>query len=82
MAIKVTEALDRAVHGRVFSGLRARSLGLVDAIGGPLESLGEARRLAGLREDERVLVDVHPRTSGLPRLRSLLRWLPGDGGSV
>ena len=74
------EAIDRAAHGRVFSGLRARSLGLVDAIGGPLESLREARRLAGLRDDERFLVDLHPRAGGLPRLRSLLRWLPGNAG--
>jgi protease-4 len=64
-------AVERAARGRVHSGARARELGLVDALGGPLEALREARRLAGLRDDERVLVEQHPRRS---RLSGLLPW--------
>jgi protease-4 len=68
-------AVETAAQGRVWSGTKARALGLVDALGGPLEALREARRRAGLREGERALVELHPRTSllsGLRILRSLL----------
>lgn len=66
------EAVEKVAEGRVWSGARARALGLVDAIGGPLEAIAEARRRAGLRDDERVLIDVHPRLPRLPGLRALL----------
>lgn len=62
--------------GRVWSGLRAREFGLVDGLGGPLEALREVRRLAGLSDDERVVLEVFPRR---PRLTGL-RWLTGFGG--
>jgi protease-4 len=65
-------AVERAAEGRVFTGGRALALGLVDAIGGPLEALAEVRRRAGLRRAEPVLVDLHPRVSAL---RALSRWL-------
>jgi len=74
------QEIERAAQGRVWSGARALELGLVDAIGGPLEALREARRRAGLGDDERVLVDVHPRFWTLPSLRPLLRLLPGRIG--
>jgi protease-4 len=74
------EEIERAAQGRVWSGARALELGLVDAIGGPLEALREARRRAGLGPDERVLVDVHPRLRALPSLRPLLRLVPGRIG--
>jgi protease-4 len=69
--------VDRAAQGRIWSGARARGLGLVDALGGPHEALFEVRRRAGLAADERVLIDVHPRVSMLPSLRSFSRLLPG-----
>lgn len=72
-------ALEGAAQGRVWSGERARSLGLVDAIGGPLEALREARRRAGLRDDQRIVVDVLPRLPQLPGLGALLRLVPGRG---
>jgi protease-4 len=71
------EALERIAQGRVWSGARAVGLGLVDALGGPLEALREARRLAGLAPHERVLVDVHPRRPSLAGLASLGRLLSG-----
>jgi len=65
-------AVERAAQGRVFTGGRALGLGLVDALGGPLEALAEVRRRAGLSRAEPVLVDLHPRVSAL---RALSRWL-------
>jgi protease-4 len=70
------EAVERAAQGRVWSGARAHTLGLVDALGGPLEALREVRRRAGLREGERVLVEAHPRLSALSSLRWLRQLLP------
>jgi protease-4 len=66
-----TTAVERAAQGRVFTGGRALGLGLVDALGGPLEALAEVRRRAGLSRAEPVLVDLHPRVSAL---RALSRW--------
>ena len=50
-------------EGRVYSGENAMTAGLVDRLGGPLEALAEARRLAGLRPGERPAIDVHPKPS-------------------
>ncbi|HME69288.1 MAG TPA: signal peptide peptidase SppA [Myxococcota bacterium] len=63
--------VERAAGGRVWSGLRAQALGLVDAIGGPLEALREARQRAGLVEGQRWLLEQHPRRPRLPGLRAL-----------
>lgn len=63
--------LARCAEGRVWSGRRALALGLVDALGGPLEALHEAARLAGLAPEERVIVDVQPKIPRLSGLRSL-----------
>lgn len=71
LAVPVVE---RAAEGRVWSGGRALRLGLVDALGGPLEALRDARRRAALRRDEPALLELHPHLPRLP-LRSLLRWL-------
>jgi protease-4 len=76
-----SEALASVAEGRVWSGARADALGLVDAIGGPLEALREVRRRAGLRDEDRYLVEVHPRLPPIPGLSSLLRWRPGRMGS-
>ena len=70
------EEVERVAQGRVWSGARARSLGLVDAIGGPLEALRDVRSRAGLRDTDRALVDVLPRLPQVPGLRSLLRLIP------
>src|SRR5262249_4749359 len=64
--------LERIAQGRVWSGRRALSLGLVDALGGPLEAIREVRARAGLAEGERAVLDVLPRASSLGRLRALL----------
>jgi protease-4 len=66
------EAVERAAQGRVWSGARAHGLGLVDALGGPLEALREVAHRIGLGEHERVVVDVHPR---LPHFAGLRAWV-------
>jgi protease-4 len=67
------EAVKRVAQGRVWSGARALPLGLVDAIGGPLEALCELRRQAGFATGERSALQVHPRVPPLAGLLSLLR---------
>jgi protease-4 len=76
------QAVERAAQGRVWSGARAQALGLVDALGGPLEALREARRRAGLRDGERVLVEAYPRLSALAGLRWLRQWVWLRSGGV
>lgn len=70
------EAVKRAGGGRVWSGVRARTVGLVDHIGGPLEALASARSRAGLDSDDAFRLEHHPRMAPGLRLSSLLRWLP------
>ncbi len=75
------EQVQQIAQGRVWSGARAHSLGLVDALGGPLEALREVRRRAGLAEDARFLLDLHPRRPRLPSLRALAGLIArGAGG--
>jgi protease-4 len=64
--------VERVAQGRLWSGRRALSLGLVDALGGPLEAIREVRARAGIAEGERVVLDVLPRAGSLGRLRALL----------
>ena len=71
------EAVERVAGGRVWSGLQAQAHGLVDAQGGPLEALAEARRLAGIQPAEAVHLEVHPRRPRLPGLRGLLALAGG-----
>jgi protease-4 len=70
------EAVEAVAEGRIWSGARARRIGLVDALGGPLEAIATVRRLAGLREGERAPVDHYPRQPRLPVLRDLFRGTP------
>jgi protease-4 len=69
------DAVSRAAGGRVWSGDRALRIGLVDAIGGPLEALDHARRLAGLLPGEQAALALHPRAPRLGGLVYALRWL-------
>jgi len=48
------DAVDRAAGGRIWSGMRARDLGLVDLLGGPMEAVCEARRLAGIPDTKKI----------------------------
>jgi protease-4 len=68
------DEVEPLARGRIWSGVRAQGLGLVDALGGPVEALADARRRAGLEPDEAVRLEVLP---GLPRLPGLGRLLRG-----
>lgn len=66
------EAVEKVAGGRVWSGLRAQSLGLVDEIGGPLDALAELRRRMGVDEADRCLLEVHPWRSRWAGVRALV----------
>ncbi len=53
--------IDSIGQGRVWSGLAARRLGLVDALGGIPVAIAMARARAGIGDEETVAVDVYPR---------------------
>lgn len=55
------ERVDSVGRGRVFTGEQALELGLVDRLGGFDVALEEARKLAGLRDDEPVELRFYPR---------------------
>ncbi|MEE2662747.1 MAG: signal peptide peptidase SppA [Myxococcota bacterium] len=68
-------AVEAAAQGRIWSGERARELGLVDVLGGPLEALAELCERAGLAVGERFALDIHPQRPALIGLPSWLRGL-------
>ena len=67
------ENLEAVAGGRIWSGRRAHALGLVDALGGPLEALRELGVRAGLRPGEAFSLTTLPRPHRLPGLVS--SWL-------
>jgi protease-4 len=69
------DEVNRVAQGRIWSGQRARSLGLVDGLGGPLEALLDVRRRAGITPDESILLEVHPRLPRIPGALALVRSL-------
>jgi protease-4 len=59
-------------QGRIWSGVRALALGLVDAHGGPLEAIREARSRAGLAAEDAVVLELQPRHAPIDLVRGLL----------
>ncbi|MGB2073843.1 MAG: signal peptide peptidase SppA [Henriciella sp.] len=59
------EQIDRAARGRIWSGRAARDIGLVDELGGILQAVEAAKRLADLPEDQDISLIHYPRTIGL-----------------
>ncbi|MEM7412481.1 MAG: signal peptide peptidase SppA [Myxococcota bacterium] len=55
------DAIAPIAEGRVYAGADALKLGLVDRLGGPLEAIAEARRLAGVHAGEPLAIEVHPK---------------------
>jgi protease IV len=64
---KPTEAVQAIAQGRVWTGTKAKELGLVDELGGLDEAIAEAKRAAKLPADSDL--EVYPPT---PTLRDLL----------
>jgi len=56
---------EEVAQGRVWSGIRAAELGLVDECGGLLDALSAARHLAGLPQDEPGGLLILPRRKSL-----------------
>lgn len=48
--------IDQVARGRVWSGLQAKELGLVDSYGGIGEAVEEAKRLAGIKDDVTLVI--------------------------
>lgn len=72
------DTVDDIGRGRVWSGLQAQELGLVDRLGGLDEALLAARDALDLAEDAPLAVEIRPeRVSELERLADLLRSRPG-----
>jgi protease-4 len=66
------EVVDRIGQGRVWTGARARQLGLVDELGGLDTAIAVAKELAKIPKDEKVsLVYLPPPKSLLERILSL-----------
>lgn len=66
------ERVARLATGRIWSGGRAVELGLVDALGGPLEALDDLRHRAGLDDEARYVLELHPRIAPLSGLLGFL----------
>jgi protease-4 len=64
------ETVEPLARGRVYSGLEAQRLGLVDGIGGLRNALDMARQLAEIPEKRRVLVREYPRAAFFDTLLS------------
>ena len=62
--------IESAAQGRVWLGTEARERGLVDVVGGLIDAVGEAKALAGLAEDQPVVLR-HKRVDGPWRLAPL-----------
>ena len=71
---------DSVGQGRVWSGLSARGLGLVDRLGNLWAALGAARERAGIPEDEELAVEVLPKVEHSFFERALADWLQEDDG--
>jgi len=59
------EAVDKIAQGRVWTGRRAKDLGLVDELGGFETAVKAAKELAQIPEDEDVRFEVLPEKPGL-----------------
>lgn len=64
------EELEEIAQGRIWSGQRAKELGLVDQLGGPLEAFRDVSVRAGLLKEESVCLEMLPRTSSWSLLLS------------
>lgn len=59
------EAVDKIAQGRVWSGISALELNLVDKLGGLDEAIDEAKKLANIPPFEKVGIRIYPREKTL-----------------
>jgi protease-4 len=55
------EEFEPKAHGRIYSGNQALEAGLVDELGGFSTAVEVMRKELGLTDDEKVLLEIHPR---------------------
>lgn len=65
--------IDSVGQGRVWSGVQAKSRGLIDELGGLNEAFELARKRARISPDADIVVEVYPR----PRKTFVQKWLGG-----
>ena len=70
--------VQEAAKGRVWTGEQAKSLGLVDQLGGFPDALGIAKELAGIPAGTEVRLEVFPKEKTLVQL--IVERLTGRGG--
>jgi protease-4 len=58
---KTSEDLESMAQGRVYSGLHALQLGLIDSLGGYLDALDTAKKLADISASKKVLIREYPK---------------------
>jgi protease-4 len=58
---KTSEDLESMAQGRVYSGLHAQQLGLIDSLGGYLDALDTAKKLAEIPVSKKVLIREYPK---------------------
>ncbi len=58
---KSFEEIDRIARGRVWSGVQGVNIGLVDKLGDFDEAVQTAKRMAGIPEEEKVILVTYPR---------------------
>ena len=57
--------LEALAQGRVYTGRQAKKLGLIDEIGTLNDAVAEAKKLAGLKPDTDVEIEVLPQPKSL-----------------
>jgi protease-4 len=77
------EAVDKIAQGRVWTGERARQLGLVDELGGLAAAITVAKKLAQIPPQERVsLVYLPPPKPLFEKIRDLLGGMSVSAGAA
>jgi len=74
------EAVDAVGRGRVFTGVQALEIGLVDVLGGFDVALAEAKKLADIEPDAKVRLVEYPRV--LPWWRQFAKKRAGEDASL
>ena len=59
-----TAAVNEVAQGRIWSGIAAKNLNLIDEIGGLREAILRAAELAGIEEGEAFTIKMYPSSSG------------------
>jgi protease IV len=59
------EDVDKVARGRVWAGKTAKKLKLIDQIGGFLDALNEAKKMAGFKPEQTFGVSIYPRKKSL-----------------